>query len=84
MKSIELSSATRSLAEYADEIGDEIVVLTADSKPVAAIISLKHIDAEALALSTNSEFMKIIEQARSEIAAGHTVSLDEMKQAVLP
>jgi PHD/YefM family antitoxin component YafN of YafNO toxin-antitoxin module len=84
MKTIELLTATKSLAEYANEIGDEIVVLTADNKPVAAIVSLKHIDSEALALSTNDEFMAIIEQARKEIAAGHTMSLDEMKRAVLP
>ena len=84
MKTIELSTATRSLAEYANEIGDEIVVLTADNEPVAAIVSLKHIDTESLALSTNPDFLEIIEQARSEIAAGHIMSLDEMKRAVLP
>ena len=51
MKTIELSTATRPLAEYAGEIGDEMVVLTNHSKPVAAIVSLKHIDSESLALS---------------------------------
>jgi PHD/YefM family antitoxin component YafN of YafNO toxin-antitoxin module len=84
MKTIELSSATRPLADYANEIGDEIVVLTAHSKPVAAIVSLKGVDRESLALSVSAEFMEIIEQARREIAAGKTVSLEEMKRAVLP
>jgi PHD/YefM family antitoxin component YafN of YafNO toxin-antitoxin module len=84
MKTIEFSTATKSLAEYAGELGDEIVVLTADSKPVAAIVSLKHIDSESLALSTNAEFMAIIEQARNEIAAGQTMTLEEMKRVVLP
>ena len=57
MKVIELSTATRPLAEYASEIGDEIVVLTAHEKPVAAIVSLAHLDREAVALSTSTEFM---------------------------
>ena len=84
MKVIELSTATRPLAEYASEIGDEIVVLTAHEKPVAAIVSLAHLDREALALSANSEFMALIEEARREIASGQTMTLDEMKRAVLP
>lgn len=50
----------------------------------AVIVSLKHLDSEALALSTNAEFMEIIEQARREIADGQIVSLDEMKRGLLP
>jgi len=84
MKILELSTATRPLAEYASEIGDEIVVLTAHEKPVAAIVSLAHLDREALALSTSSEFVALIEEARREIANGHMLTLDEMKRAVLP
>jgi PHD/YefM family antitoxin component YafN of YafNO toxin-antitoxin module len=84
MKTIELSTATRPLAEYANEIGQEIVVLTDHRRPVAAIVSLQHIDDESLALSMSPEFMEIIEQARREVAAGDTVSLEEMKRAVLP
>jgi PHD/YefM family antitoxin component YafN of YafNO toxin-antitoxin module len=84
MKIIELSTATRPLAEYANEIGDEMVVLTDHRKPVAAIVSLPHIDRESLSLSMNSEFMEIIEQARREVASGGTITLEEMKRAVLP
>lgn len=84
MKTIELSTATRPLAEYAAEIGDEMVVLTDHCKPVAAIVSFKHIDRESLALSMSPEFMEIIEQARREVEAGDTVSLEDMKRAVLP
>jgi PHD/YefM family antitoxin component YafN of YafNO toxin-antitoxin module len=84
MKTIELSTATRPLAESANEIGDEMVVLTDHRKPVAAIVPLQHVDREALALSMNPEFMEIIEQARREVAAGDTMTLEEMKRAVLP
>jgi len=84
MKTIELTTASKPLAEYADEFGDDVVVLTANHQPIAAVVSLKNVDRESLELSTNPEFLAIIERARAEIAAGRTLSLDEMKRAVLP
>ena len=80
MKTVEISTASGSLAEYAGELGDDFVVLTSNSKPIAAIVSLKHIDPESLALSTNTEFLQIIEQARRECTAGNTISLSSMKK----
>lgn len=82
MKIIELTTASGSLNEYARDLGDEFVVLTTDDRPVAAIVSLKHIDPESLALSTNREFLEIIGEARQEIAAGQTISLEAMKEQV--
>ena len=79
MKAIEISTATRPLADYASEL-DDFVVLTSDNKPVAAIVSLKNVDPESLALSTNAEFMEIVAQARRECASGHTISLSSMKK----
>ena len=40
----------------------------------------KNVDPESLALSTNAEFLEIIEQARRECAAGDTVSLTSVKK----
>jgi len=47
-----------------------------------AVLSLAHVDIEALTLGSSPEFLAIIEAARREIAAGHTLSLAELKQAV--
>jgi PHD/YefM family antitoxin component YafN of YafNO toxin-antitoxin module len=80
MKTIEVSTASKTLAEYTSELDDDFVVLTSNNKPIAALVSLKSIDPEALALSTNSQFLKIIEQARQEVAAGQTISLRSMKK----
>lgn len=41
MKTIELSTASGTLAEYARDMDDELVVLMSNNKPVAAIVSLK-------------------------------------------
>ena len=84
MKRIKLSSAVRPLAEYAADLGDEIVVLTKNNRAVAAIVPLKNVDRESLALSSHPEFLQVIAQSRAEFAAGRKLSLDEMKRAVLP
>ena len=84
MKTIKLSSASRSLAEYAKELDDQIVVVTDRNKPVAAVVPLKNVDRESLALSSHPEFLKIIAKSRRQFAAGKTLSLEEMRRAVLP
>lgn len=83
MKTIELTTATKPLAEYAKEFGDQVIVLTSHRKPVAAIVSLRKMDKESLSLSTNPEFMELIEKARAEFAAGQKLTLEEMKREVL-
>jgi len=83
MKTIELSDASKPLSDYAEALDDDILVLTSKKKPVAALVPLKHVDREALALSTSPEFRAIIEAAREEIRAGKRLSLEEMKGEVL-
>ncbi len=84
MKTIELTTAKKSLSDYAKELGDEVLVLTENNKPVAALVSLKDTDMDSLALSTDPEFRQIIEQARKDFAAGRKLSLDDMRREVLP
>jgi antitoxin (DNA-binding transcriptional repressor) of toxin-antitoxin stability system len=84
VKSINLASAHRPLADYAADLGDEILVLTKGDRAVAAIVPLKNIDRESLVLSQHPEFLAIIAQSRAELAAGRRLSLAEIKRAVLP
>lgn len=81
MKTIKLSTASRTLAEYAEEFAGEIVVLTKNSKAVAAIVPLKGIDHESIALSAHPEFLKIIARSRAQFRRGQTMSLAQMKAA---
>ena len=82
MKSIEISQASRLLSDYVKELDEEIVVLTSNSEPVAAIVSLKNMDAESLSLSINEEFMEMIRKSREEFKSGKTVSFKQMKHEV--
>jgi hypothetical protein len=83
MKTIELSEASKPLSDYAEELGEEILVLTYKKKPIAALVSLKQVDQEALSLSTNPEFIAIIKAAREEFRSGKRLSLEEIKREVL-
>ena len=56
---------------------------TDGNRPVAAIVPSKDVGQESLALSAHPEFLDVIARSRAEFAAGETLSLDEMKQAVL-
>ena len=82
MKTLPLSAASRSLAEYAAELDDEVVVLTERNRPVAAIVPLRNVDKESLALSNHPGFLALIERSRREVAAGKTLSFEEMRAAV--
>jgi len=84
MKKVSVERASRSLGEYAAELQNEIVVVTKGSRAVAALVPLNNVDRESLALSTHPEFLKLIKRARAEVAAGKTLSLDEMRRRVLP
>lgn len=81
MRTIKLSQASRSLAEYASDLHDEIVLLTEGNKLVAAIVPLKETDRESLALSGHPEFLKVIARSRAEFREGRTMSLEEMTRA---
>jgi PHD/YefM family antitoxin component YafN of YafNO toxin-antitoxin module len=82
MKTVTLSKASRSLAQYATELEDEVVIVTDGDQPLAALIPLRNVDRESLMLSTHPEFMKIVQQSRSEFDAGKTLSLEEMSSRV--
>jgi antitoxin (DNA-binding transcriptional repressor) of toxin-antitoxin stability system len=83
MKRIEISAASKPLSEYAEELDDEIVILTSGDHAVAALVPLKDIDEESLALSTNQTFLDIIDRSWEQVRAGKTISLEEVKRSLL-
>jgi antitoxin (DNA-binding transcriptional repressor) of toxin-antitoxin stability system len=84
VKRLRLSSARRPLADYIADYRNETVVVTEGDRAVAAIVPLKNVDRESLALSQHPEFLELIARSRADFDAGRTISLEEMKQRVLP
>jgi antitoxin (DNA-binding transcriptional repressor) of toxin-antitoxin stability system len=83
VRKLELSAAVRPLADYVADLRDEAVLLTEGNRAVAAIVPLKNVDRESLALSQHPEFLALIAQSRADFTAGRTLSLGLMKRRVL-
>lgn len=82
MKRVTVGQASRSLGAYASELEDEIVVVTEGNRAVAALVPLRDVDRESLALSAHPEFLSLVRRSRAEVAAGKTLSLGEVRRAV--
>ena len=58
-------------------------MITSNKKPVAALVSVKGMDRESLALSLSPNFARIIRRARSEAKRGKVFSLKQVKEELL-
>ena len=80
MKTIEISEAKSSLADYADRIAEAPLIITNKGKPVAALIALENADLETISLSTNPEFMALIGQSRVRQETEGSISSQEIRR----
>ena len=83
MRKVQVSTALRPLADYVAGLRDEPLLLIQGRKAVAAIIPLRNVDRETLALSQHPEFLDLIARSRADFVAGRIISLSEMKRRVL-
>lgn len=79
-RTLELTEATQSLAEYAQQVDGGAIIVTSNGRPIAAVVALPNTDAETLALSQNPEFLAIIERSRARHAREGGISSAEMRQ----
>ena len=80
MKIIEQTDATLTLAEYVAEIENGPVIVTSQGRPVAALVPIENADLETVTLSTNRQFIDLIERSRSRARSEGGVSSDEMRR----
>jgi prevent-host-death family protein len=80
MKIVEKADATASLAEYATQIDTGPVIITDQGKPVAALVPLENTDMETVALSSNRQFIDLIERSRARVQAEGGISSEEMRR----
>ncbi len=83
MKTLDLQDASKPLADYAVKLGSDSIVITLNNKPVAALVSLKGVERESLALSLHPTFRRIIRRARAETKRGKVFSLEQIKAELL-
>lgn len=80
MKAVELTEARGTLDEYARRARRETLVLMRGGKPVAAVVALDAADAYSASLTSNPDFIAIIERGRAQPEAKRSYSLSEMRR----
>ena len=80
MKAMKLPKELQSFLEVAETAEEKTLIFIKKKRPVAALVSLRKVDRESLALSTNPQFLRIIETARKEVRAGKTTSLEALER----
>ena len=79
MKTVEMTKAKSSLADYAKEVTKEPVIVTVKGKPVAALVGIKNADKETVSLSNNPQFLALIERSRKRQRTKGGISTEEMR-----
>ncbi|MBI4640172.1 MAG: type II toxin-antitoxin system Phd/YefM family antitoxin [Candidatus Tectomicrobia bacterium] len=79
MKTLEITQATASLAEYAQDVSGEPLIVTVDGKPIAALVPIENADWETVSLSTHPQFLALLERARIRQKAEGGISSAEMQ-----
>ena len=80
MRTVDIAEATGSLSEYARQIRRGPVVVTRRGKPVAVVVAVEGLDLETLSLSTNADFIALIEKSRASYRANGGLSLDQVRR----
>lgn len=84
MKTLDITEATGALGDYAAAASGEPLVFTRDGKPIAALVSLPGgVDLESLSLSTNPDFIAILERSRASLREHGGISTKEMRRRML-
>jgi len=75
-----MTKATAPLAQYAQDVSKEPVILTVDGRPVAALVAIENADWETVSLSTDPRFLAIIERSRTRQTAEGGVPTEVMRR----
>ena len=79
MRIVETADATATLAEYTAEIANGAVIVTSEGRPVAALVPIENADLETVSLSTNRDFLNLIERSRARMHVEGGVSSEAMR-----
>lgn len=84
MKTVEIGEATGPLSRYTRQARHEPLVIMRRGRPVAAVISIRGVDLEDLSLTTNADFIRVIERSRADYRASGGFSLQDMRRRHAP
>ena len=80
MKMVEVKQATAPLRDYARDAQKEPVIVTEHGRPIAALMPVTNADSETVGLSTNPQFLQLIERSRRRQDTEGGISSAEMRR----
>jgi hypothetical protein len=80
MTRVELKKATAPLSEYAQKARKDPVIVLRKGKPFAAVVPLRNVDEETVALGTNRKFLKVIKRSRARVEKEGAVPAAELRR----
>jgi prevent-host-death family protein len=80
VRKVEVTDANESLANYVRQVEAGTVVVTDDGRPVTALVLLENTDLETVSLSTDPDFLALIESSRERQAREGCLSSAEMRR----
>jgi hypothetical protein len=80
MKTIELTEATKPLADYVKEMDGMSIMIMYKGVALAALVPLDNADYETVSLSTNPEFIAMLERSRARGREEGGFSTEEMRK----
>lgn len=80
IQTIDITEANHPLSEYIQHVDTEPTVVMKEGKPIAVVVSIEDVDMESVSLSTNPDFLAIIERSRASHKPGTGMSSAEVRK----
>ncbi|MFH1743296.1 MAG: hypothetical protein ABIH23_30185 [bacterium] len=80
MNMIEKEQVKDSLGDYVSRLKDEPTVIIDHGKPIAALWPVRNADLETVSLTTNPDFIELIERSRRRHSTEGGISSKEMRE----
>ena len=80
VRTLDITEAIQPLAEYAHQVDIGPIVVTIRGRPVAVVVAIENADLETISLSTNPQFLALIERSRACQESEGGISSDEMRR----
>ncbi len=80
VRTVDITEAIQPLAEYAKQVDTGPIVVTIRGQPVAVVVAIENADLETVLLSTNPQFLALIERSRARQESEGGIPGDEMRR----
>jgi len=80
MRTLEIADATGPLATYARKLRRRPLIVTRRGRPMMALVPLENVDLETLSLSSNPDFIALIESSRVRYPSGTGIPFEIVRR----